>query len=44
MCSLCLCVGLYALSLTIYEVLAKRLRVIFHLSVTYVSKIDFKEI
>lgn len=44
MSSLCLCVDLCALSLTIYEVLAKRLHVIFHLSVTYVSRIDSKEI
>lgn len=44
MSSLCLCVDLCALALRIYEVLAKRLLVVFHLSVVYVSKIDFKEI
>lgn len=44
MASLCLCVDLCALALRIYEVLAKRLLVVFHLSVAYVSKIDFKEI
>lgn len=44
MSSLCLCADLYALSLTIYEVPAKRLRVIFHLSVMYVSRIDSQEI
>lgn len=44
MSSLCLCVDLYDLSLTIYEVLAKRLCLIFHLSVMYVFRIDSKEI